>query len=80
MAVEKGFITKVQFFEAIEVQIESDLKGDQPELIGSILRELGHMTTRQIDEVVESMSKKQYTCPNCGVMILECPNCGAILR
>lgn len=80
VAIEKGFIIKEELIEAMIVQIESHLDEAEPKLVGSILNDMHHMTEQQIDEVVNSMSKKPYVCPSCGVMILECSNCGAILR
>ena len=57
IAIEKGFITKDQFVEAMAVQIENDLEGIEHRLIGSILYSMDYMTIPQINEVLESMSK-----------------------
>ena len=57
IAIEKGFITKDQFVEAMAVQIENDLEGIEHRLIGSILYSMDYMTDIQINEVLESMSK-----------------------
>ena len=81
LSIKKGFITKAQFLEAMAVQIENELEGTEPELIGSVLFKLGYMTAEQIDEVVENIPEPGiHECTNCGVLILECPNCGANLR
>ena len=79
VAIEKGFIIKEELLEAMMVKIESHLDEAEPKLVGSILNDMHYMTEQQIDEVVNSMPKKPYSCPRCGVMILECSNCGAIL-
>ena len=55
VAVEKGFITKEQLKEAINVQIEQDLDGLERRLIGSILFSLGYMTIDQVNEVIKEM-------------------------
>lgn len=57
-AVEKGFITSEQLFEAMKVQISEDLEPSGHHLLGEILLDQGHITTEQIDEVLESMEKE----------------------
>lgn len=52
IAIEKGFITKEQFVEAMAVQIENELEGIRAKNLGTILSELGYMTEEQINEVV----------------------------
>lgn len=58
IAVEKGFITKEQLFEAIKIQIEEDLEGKPHRLIGRILIRLGYLTRGQADEVLLIMREK----------------------
>jgi len=55
IAVEKGFITLEQLFEAMKSQVTEDVKGANHRLIGEILREKGFMTIMQIDDVLKSM-------------------------
>jgi len=55
MAIEKGFITKDQFIEAMAMQIENDLEGIEPKNLGTILNAMGYMTDDQIYEVLEAM-------------------------
>lgn len=55
VAIEKGFITLEHLFEAMKIQILEDLEGTHHRVIGQILWEKGYMTTRQINEVVNSM-------------------------
>jgi len=81
IAIRKQFITKDQFVEAMAFQIENELEGIQPKLIGSILRDMGYITAAQIDEVVSIMAKADVpVCPNCGILTLVCSNCGATIR
>jgi serine/threonine protein kinase len=81
LAIEKGFITKEQFIEAMVVQIENDLEGMEHTLLGSILYRMGYLTADQINEVTESLNKGLITeCPKCGILISDCPNCRANLR
>ena len=81
LAIRLGFITKDQFIEAMAIQIENELEGTQPKLIGSILLDAGFMTTEQLDDVIKLMAKPDVpTCPNCGMLVLQCTNCGAHLR
>ena len=56
VAVESGFITRQQLFEALKVQLADDLKGMKHRLIGEILRAKEYITKTQIDKVIESMS------------------------
>ena len=79
VAIEKGYITKEELIQAMKLQIESDLDGTEPKLIGAILHDLNYMTSQQIDKVLESLSNP-YECPSCHVMIRICPNCGANMR
>jgi hypothetical protein len=58
IAVENGFITKEQLFEALKVQVEEDLSGKAHTLIGVILIKLGYMTHEQADEILIAMRKK----------------------
>ena len=57
-AVEKGFITSEQLFEAMKIQIAEDLKPIGHRLLGEILLDEGHITTEQINEVLEAMEKE----------------------
>ena len=53
IAVEKGFVTKDQLIEAMNLQIEQEIDGMERRLIGSLLYSLGYITLDQIDEVLE---------------------------
>lgn len=57
VAVERGFITKEQLFEALRVQIEEDLDGERHSLIGIILVRLGYLTAEQADDILGIMKK-----------------------
>jgi hypothetical protein len=59
IAVEKGFINKEQLFEALRVQTEENLEQDTHRLIGVILHELGYITVKQIEEILEFMREKE---------------------
>jgi hypothetical protein len=54
-AVEMGFITVDQLFEAIKIQIKEELEKGQHRLIGRILYEMGVLKLPQIDEVLETL-------------------------
>jgi hypothetical protein len=58
LAVEKGFVTKDQLFEAFKIQIEEDLEGEKHSLIGLILIRLGYLTPAQAEEILAVMRKK----------------------
>ncbi len=53
VAVEKGFITPDQLFEALKVQVREDLEKETHQLLGEILLEQDAMTHEQRDEVLE---------------------------
>ena len=55
IAIEKGFITKEQFVEGMAVQIEDDLGGNEHRLLGSLLFNMGYMTSQQVHEVLEAL-------------------------
>ena len=57
IAVEKGFVTKEQLFEALKIQIEEDLQHKTHNLIGVILIGLGFLTHEQADEILLEMKK-----------------------
>ena len=81
IAIRKGFINKEQFIEAMAFQIENELEGRQPKLIGSVLTDMGYLTREQVDEVIGVMAKPDVPqCPECGTLLLTCSNCGAYLR
>jgi 6-phosphofructokinase len=58
VAVEKGFITKEQLFEALKIQVEEDLSGKSHTLIGIILIKLGYLTREEADGILLAMKKK----------------------
>ena len=79
-AIKKGFITEGQFIEAMRLQISSEQKGDDPDLIGETIKKMGFMTDEQVEEVmIHSLDFERFKCPNCGMLLHDCPNCGADL-
>ena len=58
VAVEKGFITKEQLFEALKIQVEEDLSGKPHTLIGIILIKLGYLTHEEADDILLALKKK----------------------
>jgi hypothetical protein len=59
VAIEKGFITRDQFVEAMAMQIDNDLEGVESKAIGSILQAMGYMTSSEVDEVLKALSPEQ---------------------
>ena len=55
MAVEKGFVTPEQIFEAIEMQVKENLEQKKHRFIGTVLVEQGYMRHSQIQEVLKAM-------------------------
>ena len=54
-AVEKGFITKDQLFEALRMQITEEIEKKEHRLIGRILYDMGLLTLSQIDDVLDTI-------------------------
>jgi len=57
VAVEKGFITLENLYEAAKIQILENLDSYNHRLIGQILLKLGYVNTDQIKEVLKTMGK-----------------------
>ena len=55
VAAEKGFITKDELIEAMNIQVKEDIEGKKHRLIGTILFDQGVITLQQVDEVLKSM-------------------------
>jgi hypothetical protein len=55
IAVEKGFITKEQLFEALKIQVEEDVSGKPHTLIGIILIKIGYLTHEEADDVLVTL-------------------------
>lgn len=53
LAVEKGFITPDELFEALRVQVQDEIEKGTHRLIGEILLDRNSMTPAQIDEVLK---------------------------
>lgn len=57
-AIESGFITPVQLYEALQIQTVEELEDGKRRLIGEILKEKKYITNLQIDKVLLSMGIK----------------------
>jgi rubrerythrin len=81
LAIKKGFVTEDQFIEAMRVQVSHEQSGNgSPLLIGEIMKKMGLMAEKQVEEVVgETLEFERYKCPECGMLLRECPNCGTDL-
>jgi hypothetical protein len=55
VAIDKGFISLDQLFEAMKIQIREDTEGIEHRLIGQILWEKGYINSQQINEVLKGM-------------------------
>ncbi len=58
-AVEKGFITLDQLFDAMKIQLTEEIEKREHRLIGTILFDMGILSPPQIDEVLDAMRKKK---------------------
>jgi len=55
VAVEKGFVSKEQVDEALQIQMKDDSEGKGHRVLGAILKQLGYLTPREIDEILDFM-------------------------
>jgi len=55
IAQKKGYISWPQLLEALEIQIEENIKKGEDRFIGEILCELKFMTKLEVRDVLESM-------------------------
>ena len=58
LAIEKGFITPDELFEALRVQVQDEIEKGTHRLIGEILLDRNSMTAAQIDEVLKVVFKR----------------------
>ena len=58
LAVEKGFVTPDELFEALRVQVQNEIEKGTHRLIGEILLDRNSMTPAQIDEVLKLVFKR----------------------
>ena len=58
IAVEKGFITEEQLFQALKIQAQENIEEGTHRLLGQILLEEKHITTSQIEEVLKVISQQ----------------------
>ena len=58
VAVDLGFITMDQMLDSIEIQVKENIAFGTHRKIGMILLEAGHITMKQIDEVLMVMESR----------------------
>ena len=51
-AAQKGFVTKDQILEALDIQLTEDFSLGKHRLIGTILFDQGHITIAQVNDVL----------------------------
>jgi hypothetical protein len=56
IAVEKGFITPDQLFDALKAQVQDDIEMGTHRLIGEILSDRNAMTFEQVEQVLKILS------------------------
>jgi hypothetical protein len=56
IAVEKGFITPDQLFDALKVQVQDDMEAGSHRLIGEILCAHNAMSFEQVDQVLRVLT------------------------
>ena len=53
VALEQGFVTAAQLYEALTLQAKRKAEGKPSKLLGQLLLELGYMNTTQVQEVID---------------------------
>lgn len=56
-AIDKGFVTTEQVINALGIQVKEDISAGKHRRIGMILIEQGHITLKQIDEVLKELEE-----------------------
>ena len=59
VAERRGYITPTQLVEALKIQVFENIKKRQHRFIGEILYDQGHITTYQINEVLDFIATFQ---------------------
>jgi hypothetical protein len=59
VAVELGFVTAKEVFEALNRQFEDDARGERHRLVGEILYASGKLTREQVERVVAALVGKK---------------------
>ncbi len=59
IALDKGYITEDQLYEAIRLQVEDDIKGRPHRVLGYILFKMGVMSAKEIDDVLNELFKQK---------------------
>ena len=55
VALEKGFVTVAQLYEALTIQARAEARGEPYQFLGQILSELSYMTDKQVLEVLNEI-------------------------
>lgn len=63
VAIELGFCTAAQVFEALTLQWEEDNRGERHRLIGEILFERGYLSKSQVEQVVAKLVTRLQELP-----------------
>ena len=56
IAVDKGYISKEQLLEALEIQADENIGEGKHRLIGQILLDKNYITEVQIEEILKNLS------------------------
>ena len=58
IAVDKGYISEDQLFDALEMQAKENVNEGKHRLLGQIFLEKGILTATQVDEIIETMNQR----------------------
>jgi hypothetical protein len=58
IAVEKGFITEDQLFQALKIQTKENIEKDTHRLLGQILIDEKMLSVAQVEEILEIMNQQ----------------------
>ncbi len=59
IAVKKGYINEDNLLEALTLQVEENLSNEEHRLIGTIFYDLGMMSEKEIEDVVNEVLKEK---------------------
>ena len=55
VALELGFVTPSQLYDALTVQLKRKTEGAQDKLLGQVLLEMGHLDPDQIQRIIDEL-------------------------
>ena len=59
VAFEKGYLTTAELYEALSIQARQEAEGKERRFLGEILVDLGHISEKQVLEILTELHSSQ---------------------